>query len=122
MRVGTAAEIVRKLAAIEDPTVPDRDYPVSLFECGLCWAREPEITHDPECPWRLARQWVDSDRLDLSAAATAEVPAILRLPADQIPGMTMAKAKELLGIEGDNPNGILLVPTELEYDADVPSA
>lgn len=64
--MATAEEIVRLLAAIEDPTISDRDYAPSS-ECGLCDASDgPDYTHrldDPEkhdatCPWRLARAWV----------------------------------------------------------------
>lgn len=56
--------IVRALAAIEDPTVADRDYSPSS-ECGLCdatdgprvyehWLDDP-MRHEESCPWRMAR-------------------------------------------------------------------
>lgn len=61
----TAEEIVRLLAAIDDPNVEDRDYAPSA-ECGLCGAVDPAYRHiieDPAkhadtCPWRLAKEWV----------------------------------------------------------------
>lgn len=55
--------IVRALAAIEDPTVDDRDYSPSA-QCGLCdapdegeykhWLNDP-LKHEPTCPWRMAK-------------------------------------------------------------------
>lgn len=64
----TAEEIVRALAAIEDPTVDDRDYSPSA-DCGLCGVADDaykHTIHDParhaeSCPWRLAREWVEAN-------------------------------------------------------------
>lgn len=57
-----AEEIVRKLAAVEDPCILDRDYQTP--DCGLCFANDVRLnlprTHDENCPWRLAREWVEA--------------------------------------------------------------
>lgn len=51
------AAIVSALAAQNAPT--DSEY----ADCLLCDATEPgsePATHDPICPWRRAREWVDA--------------------------------------------------------------
>ena len=59
----TAEEIVRRLAAVEDPSVEDRDYAPAAM-CGLCdegtEAYKPMAAEDhaPDCPWIQARRWV----------------------------------------------------------------
>ena len=59
----TAEEIVRLLAAAEDPAIEDRDY-APAAQCGLCNQGSAEYTpmraedHAPDCPWIQARQWV----------------------------------------------------------------
>lgn len=64
-------QIVRALAAIEDPTVDDRDYSPSA-DCGLChapedprdykhWLDDP-MKHLESCPWRMAKLLIE--RLD----------------------------------------------------------
>jgi len=70
----SAAEIVRALAAIDDPTVADRDYSPA-GECGLCDAADegPDYyahnlddpkKHKKDCPWRLANEWMAGDPTD----------------------------------------------------------
>lgn len=60
-------QIVRALAAVEDPTVEDRDYAPSS-ECGLCGASDPgeykhelddPLKHRESCPWRMAKLLID---------------------------------------------------------------
>lgn len=56
----TAEEIVLALAKREPPTDTEWD------NCKLCWVdfgrrtgREDDpANHEPDCPWRLAREWV----------------------------------------------------------------
>jgi hypothetical protein len=67
-----AEQIVRALAGA-DPRA------FNSFEervCGLCWAKpsgadiedqelEAPANHQPDCPWRLAREWVSPGRAAL---------------------------------------------------------
>lgn len=71
----SAADIVRALAAIEDPTVSTGGPVYDTGECALCdlttgsdaWLYlDPRrdldtgdpANHQPACPWRQAREWV----------------------------------------------------------------
>lgn len=64
--------IVRALAAIQDPTVDDRDYS-PWSQCGLCGVTDPAgyvheiddpLKHEESCPWRMARLLVRDDHSD----------------------------------------------------------
>lgn len=58
-----AEQIVRALAASDPVGFDNQEEPAcTLCEAAL-WNRMPQplddpATHDPNCPWRLAREWV----------------------------------------------------------------
>jgi hypothetical protein len=61
----TAEQIVRALAAA-DPNVHSAGM---WHSCGLCYKSLPieAADHEPDCPWRLAAEWVaaaDEGRCD----------------------------------------------------------
>lgn len=54
----TAEAIVRALAAANTCTYEEEDW----HSCVLCLASLPvrAADHEPECPWRLAVEWVEA--------------------------------------------------------------
>jgi hypothetical protein len=59
-----AEQIVRALAAVERPITVEG----GLVRCVLCGEMLDGGQHDPDCPWRLAREWVKARGADGAGA------------------------------------------------------